>query len=50
MDEELKSYVDREVNRSFIYCMIAILVIFIVFAILLFVLWWNTNQELEKKN
>lgn len=50
VSEDIKKYVEDTVSECFTYSIVAVLVVFIVFSILLFVLWWTTYQEIQKKN
>jgi hypothetical protein len=50
MGNASQQYVSQEVSRALTYALIANLVTIIVVFVILVLFWWNTKNELEKKN
>ena len=50
IDKATKSFIQQEVSSALVYALIANFVTIIVVFIIFVLFWWNTKNELEKKN
>jgi hypothetical protein len=50
MDASTKAYIQQETSSALVYALIANFVTIVVVFIILVLFWWNTKNELEKKN